>query len=82
MTVLRPEGPFLALPIIDLTHVLAGTYGTNIFNDLCARVIKIAAGLGRMPGNVMVIGRADPVERQSARALSLVSIAHTRVSHL
>lgn len=57
-------------------------FGTNIFNDLGARVIKIAAGLGQMPGNVVIIGRADPVEQQSARALSLVSIPHTRVSYL
>jgi hypothetical protein len=57
-------------------------FGTNIFNDLEARVIKIAAGLGQMRGNVVIIGRADPVEQQSARALSLVSIAHTRVSYL
>jgi hypothetical protein len=79
---LRPEGPFSGLLIIDLTHVLAGPFRTNIFNDLGARVIKIAAGLGQMLGNVVIIGRADPVEQQSARALSLVSIAHTRVSHL
>jgi hypothetical protein len=49
---------------------------------LGARVIKIAAGLGQMPGNAVIIGRADPIEPQSARALSLVSLAHTRVSHL
>jgi crotonobetainyl-CoA:carnitine CoA-transferase CaiB-like acyl-CoA transferase len=79
---LGPEGPFSGLLIIDMTHVLAGPFGTNIFNDLGARVIKIAAGLGQMPGNVVIIGRADPVEQQSARALSLASIAHTRVSHL
>jgi hypothetical protein len=35
-----------------------------------------------MSDNVMVIGRADSVERQSARALSLVSIAHARESHV
>jgi len=39
------------------------------------RGIKITAGLGQMSDNVMVIGRADPVGRQSARALSPVSIA-------
>jgi len=30
---------------------------------------------------MMVIGRADPVERQSARTLSPVSITRARVSH-
>jgi hypothetical protein len=35
-----------------------------------------------MSDNVIVIGRADLVERQSARALSLVSIARARVSHV
>jgi hypothetical protein len=52
------------------------------FSATWGRVIKIAAGLGQMPGNVVIIGRADPVDQQSARALSLVSIAYTRVSHL
>jgi hypothetical protein len=33
-----------------------------------------------MPGNVVIIDRADPVEQPGARALSLVSIAHRRVS--
>jgi hypothetical protein len=46
------------------------------------RVIKIAAGLGQMPGNAMLIGRADRVEQQSPRALSLVSIATRHVSYL
>ena len=60
VSALRPEGPFSGLLIIDLTHVLAGPFRTNIFNDLGARVIKIAAGLGQMLGNVVIIGRADP----------------------
>jgi hypothetical protein len=54
----------------------------RIFSTTWGRVIKIAASLGQMPGNVVIIGRADPVEQQSARALSLVLIAHTRVSDL
>jgi len=32
------------------------------------------------PGNVVIIDGADPVEQPSARALSLVSIAHPRGS--
>jgi crotonobetainyl-CoA:carnitine CoA-transferase CaiB-like acyl-CoA transferase len=83
VTALRPEDPFLGLLIIDLTHVLAGPFGAYFFNDLEARVMKIAAGLGGMPGNVMVLGRAEPVERQSARALSRISIVtHAHIACL
>jgi len=46
------------------------------------RGFKITAGLGLMSDNVMAISRAGFVERQSARALALVSIAHARVSHV
>jgi CoA:oxalate CoA-transferase len=37
----RPHGPFSGLLVIDMTHVLAGPFGTTILNDLGARVIKV-----------------------------------------
>jgi CoA:oxalate CoA-transferase len=37
----RVAGPFSGLLVVDLTHVLAGPFGTTILNDLGARVIKI-----------------------------------------
>src|SRR5437867_3109015 len=37
----RPDGPFSGLLVVDMTHVLAGPFGTTILNDLGARVIKI-----------------------------------------
>jgi CoA:oxalate CoA-transferase len=39
----RPAGPFSGLLVVDMTHVLAGPFGTTIFNDLGARVIKVEA---------------------------------------
>jgi CoA:oxalate CoA-transferase len=39
---LRPtKGPFSGLTIIDLSHVLAGPFGTTILCDLGARIIKV-----------------------------------------
>ncbi len=37
----RVAGPFSGLLVVDLTHVLAGPFGTTILIDLGARVIKI-----------------------------------------
>jgi len=37
-SVVRPKGSFPGLLIIDMTHVLAGPFGTNIFNELGARI--------------------------------------------
>jgi hypothetical protein len=41
-----PRGPYPGLPIISITHVPAGPFGMNIFNDLWWRGVKITAGLG------------------------------------
>jgi CoA:oxalate CoA-transferase len=39
---LRPtKGPFSGVTVIDLSHVLAGPFGTTILCDLGARVIKV-----------------------------------------
>lgn len=39
---LRPtRGPFSGLTVIDLSHVLAGPFGTTILCDLGARIIKV-----------------------------------------
>jgi CoA:oxalate CoA-transferase len=39
---LRPtKGPFSGLTVIDLSHVLAGPFGTTILCDLGARIIKV-----------------------------------------
>ena len=39
---LRPSaGPFSGVTVIDLSHVLAGPFGTTILCDLGARVIKV-----------------------------------------
>ena len=74
--------PARGLLSIDSDSCAGGNVWDEHSQRLGWRVIKIAAGLGQMLGNVVIIGRADPVEQQSARALSLVSIAHTRVSHV
>jgi CoA-transferase family III len=36
-----PRGPFSGLTVIDLSHVLAGPFGTTILCDLGARIIKV-----------------------------------------
>ena len=36
-----PAGPFSGVTVIDLSHVLAGPFGTTILCDLGARVIKV-----------------------------------------
>jgi hypothetical protein len=51
---LRLEGPFLGLPIIDMTHVLAGPFGTNIFNYLgsaSSRSLQVWARYRAMSGH-------------------------------
>src|SRR5437016_2588287 len=37
----RPAGPFAGLLVVDMTHVLAGPFGTTILSDLGARVVKV-----------------------------------------
>jgi CoA:oxalate CoA-transferase len=37
----QPAGPFSGVTVIDLSHVLAGPFGTTILCDLGARIIKV-----------------------------------------